>query len=147
MSKPVHQIVAKHLEYLGYQVQLQPDGWTYAVHPVRHNIHLRASELGVRLHCLIWIGNDVSSREAWLEFVNRANESSTVARFMFGRDAEGTWFVRIRALLSGAYERRPFGLLLDAWHEDLAVLRTAPRVEEPKVEADEEKQEDRAVVH
>ena len=137
MSKPTDQIVAKHLEYLGYEIHVQPDGWTYAVHPVRHNIHLRAFELGVRLHCLIWIGNDVSSREAWLEFVNRANESSSVARFTFGRDAEGTRFVRIRALLSGAYERRPFGLLLDAWHEDLAFLRTAPREEDTRDEADD----------
>ena len=147
MSKPVDQIVAKHLEYLGYEVHVQPDGWTYAVHPVRHNIHLLASELGVRLHCLIWIGNDISGREAWLEFVNRANESASVARFAFGRDGEGTWFVRIRALLSRVYDRRLFGLLLDAWHEDLAVLRTAPRDEEAKVEADERKQEERAVVH
>ena len=147
MSKPIDQVVAKHLEYLGYETHLQPDGWTYAVHPVRQDIHVHAFVLGVRLHCLLWIGNDVSSRDAWLEFVNRANESSTVARFTFGRDAEGTWFVRIRALLSGAYDRRLFGLLLDAWHEDLAVLRTAPREEETKVEADEEKQEERGVVH
>ena len=147
MSRPVDRIVAKHLEYLGYQTHVQPDGWTYAAHPVRHNIHIRASELGVRLHCLIWIGNDVSSREAWLDFVNRATESSSVARFTFGRDAEGTWFVRIRALLSGAYERRPFGLLLDAGHEDVAVLGTAPREEEGKLEGYEEKQEEHAVVH
>ena len=53
MSKPIDQIVAKHLEYFGYEIHVQPDGWTYAVHPVRHNIHLRAFELGVRLHCLI----------------------------------------------------------------------------------------------
>jgi hypothetical protein len=147
MSKPIDQIVAKHLEYFGYENHVQPDGWTYAVHPVRHNIHLRAFELGVRLHCLIWIGNDVSSREAWLDFVNRANESSAVARFTFGRDAEGTWFVRIRALLSGVYDRRLFGLLLDAWHEDLAVLRTASREEETRDEAEEEKHEERAVAH
>jgi hypothetical protein len=147
MSKPIDQFVAKHLQYFGYDIHVQPDGWTYAVHPVRHNIHLRAFELGVRLHCQIWIGNEVSSREAWLEFVNRANESSAVARFTCGRDAEGIWFVRMRALLSGAYDRRLFGLLLDAWHEDLAVLRTAPREEETQDEVDEEKQEERAVAH
>ena len=79
--------------------------------------------------------------------MNRANESSSVARFTFGRDAEGAWFVRMRALFSGGSDRRPFGLLLDAWHEDLAILRTAPREEEAKVEAEEGKQDERAVVH
>ena len=53
----------------------------------------------------------------------------------------------MRALLSGAYDRRPFGLLLDAWHEDLAILRTAPREEQAKVESEEGKQEERVVVH
>ena len=33
-------------------------------------------------------------------------------------------------------DRRPFGLFLDAWHEDLAVLRTAPREEEVSTEGD-----------
>ena len=147
MSKPIDRIVAKHLEYLGYEARPQPDGWTYAVHPVRHNLHVHAFVLGVRLHCMVWIGNDIASREEWLEFVNRANESSNVARFTLGRDAEGTWFVRIRALFTGRYDRRPFGLFLDAWHEDLAVLRTAPREEEVTTEKDGDEQEVRAVVN
>jgi hypothetical protein len=141
MHETMVRAVTRHLQYFGYEVEAQPDGWHAATHPVRFNVHFRPIELGVRLHCLIWLGNTVASRRAWLQFVNRANENSTVARFTFGRDDEGTYYVRIRALLPARYERRLFGLLLDAWHEDLAQLRSAPREERvPNEEgADEEK--------
>lgn len=141
MSETTERAVTKHLQYFGYEVHEQPDGWWYAVHPVRLNLHVRAFELGVRLHCVLWIGNQVADRGAWLEFVNRANDSATVARFTFGRDQEGTYCVRVRALLPATYTRRLFGLLLDAWHEDLAAFRSAPL--ETPVEDDEDGDEEK----
>jgi hypothetical protein len=145
MTEKMDRRVARHLEYLGYDVAHQSDGWHYAVHPVRHNVHFRSLELGVLVHTLIWIGNHAADEGAWLEFVNRANESCLLARYMFGRDGEGTYFVRVRALLPGTYERRLFGLLMDAWHQDLAQLRSAP-IEESADESDQEDKEKPATV-
>ena len=51
--------------------------------------------------------------------------------------------MRVRALLPATYTRRLFGLPLDAWHEELAVLRSAPR--ETPVEEDEEHDEEKPV--
>jgi hypothetical protein len=135
MHDKLTRALASHVEHFGYGVEAQADGWFHATHPVRFTFHFRPFELGVRLHCIIWIGNAVASRRAWLQFVNRANDASTVARFTFGRDDEGTYYVRIRGLLPARYERRLFGLLFDAWHEDLAQLRSAPR--EEHVQTDE----------
>ena len=142
MSDTIDRTVGRHLEYLGYEVHDHPDGWSYAVHPVRLNMHVRACELGVRLHCMLWIGNHVANRPVWLEFVNRANDSATLARFDFGRDDEGAYHVRVRALLPATYKRRLFALLLDAWQEDLRLLRSAPR--EMPVEEDEGDEEEQA---
>jgi hypothetical protein len=139
--------LTRHLEYLGYQVEAQPDGWSYATHPVRFNIHVRPFELGVRLHCIVWIGDAVASRRAWLQFVNRTNDATTVARFTFGRDEEGTYYVRMRGLLPARYDRRLFGLLLDAWHEDLAHMRSAPREEHVEDDENNEARKPAAVVN
>jgi hypothetical protein len=141
MHEKLTKTLTRHVEHFGYQVEAQPDGWCHATHPVRFNFHFRPFDLGVRLHCIIWIGNTVASRRAWLQFVNRANDTSTVARFTFGRDDEGTYYVRIRGLLPARYDRRLFGLLLDAWHEDLTQLRSSPREEKVQDEEapDEEK--------
>jgi hypothetical protein len=145
MHEKMAKAVTRHLEYLGYQVEAQPDGWFYATHPVRFNIHFRPFELGIRLHCIVWVGNTVASRRAWLQFTNRANDASTVARFTFGRDDEGTSYVRMRGLLPARYDRGQFGLLLDAWHEDLAYMRTAPREEKVRDEGDAQEEEEPAV--
>jgi hypothetical protein len=56
-----------HLEFLGYEVELQPDGWSYARHPYRYDFHLRAFAHGLNLHCMVGIGASIdNSRAGWL---------------------------------------------------------------------------------
>ena len=101
MSKPIDQIVARHLEYFGYEIRAAgrldlrraPGA---AQHPPPR---VRAR----RPPALPDSDGNESHREASSSRGLRRTMSSTVARLTFGRDAEGTWFVRIRALLSGAY--------------------------------------------
>jgi hypothetical protein len=138
MTKDIATLLATHLEYLGYEVRQQDDKWSIAAHPTRWNFHFRAFDIGVRVHCAIVLHKRLPNRDAWLEFVNRANDSARLARFALVRDAEGDNVVRIRTLLPRTYDRRTFGLLLDAWHEDVALLRTAPPNEEEDEAADGE---------
>jgi len=49
-----------------------------------------------------------------------------VARAALAQDADGDWFLRARAILPSAYERRLHGALLDAWHGDLEYMQHAP---------------------
>lgn len=131
-----------HVECLGYEVTLQPDGWTLATHPVRLNFLFRPFEIGVRLHCAIWLGKKRPDEDAWHAFLNRANDTSVFSRFALARDDEGEYSVRVRALLPATYDRRAFGLLLDAWQEDVALLRSAPGPASDHEEETDEGQEE-----
>ena len=71
-----------HLEYLGYEVGLEPDGWSYARHPYRYNFCLRTFPSGTKLHCEVDIGASIgNSRAAWIDFLNKANDRGHVTRF------------------------------------------------------------------
>ena len=64
-----------HLEYLGYEIELEPDGWSYARHPHRYNFHLQTFAHGINLHCQVGVGASIdNSRARWLDFLNTANE-------------------------------------------------------------------------
>lgn len=142
MDEKFLKTVTSHVEYLGYDVKPpHPDGWVLAVHPVRLDFMFRPFELGVRLHCVLFVGKRVDE-EAWRSFLNRLNDTSMFARFALFRDDEGDYGVRVRALLPGKYDRRTFGLLLDAWQEDVALLRSAPRLAAEDEEGTEEGQDE-----
>jgi hypothetical protein len=116
-----------HLEYLGYEIGLDPDGWSHARHPYRYDFHLRAFALGIRLHCAVEIGASLgSSRAAWLDFLNDANERGLVTRFSLCEDEAGVYRIRMRALVSGAYNRSVFAMVMDMWHDDLDLVRRKP---------------------
>lgn len=118
---------AAHLEYLGYEIQIEPDGWTYAQHPYRYNLHLRTSECGVRLYCWVPIGASIeNSRGAWLDYLNTRNDRGHLTRFSLVEDEAGGYGVRMRALISGAYSRSVFATVMDMWHEDLALIQQKP---------------------
>ena len=120
-------LIAAHLEYLGYEVRLDPEGWSHAQHPYRYNFHLRRSPFGLRLHCTVGIGAAIgNSRIAWLEFLNAANERSHVAQFSLFEDSIGRQLVRICASVSDAYSRPAFMLAMDKWHDDLDLVRRKP---------------------
>jgi hypothetical protein len=128
--------LSTHLACFGYELQPQPDGWTLAIHPVRYNFSIRAFDIGVRVHSAIIIGKELPNPRAWLAFINHANDTAILSRFAVTVDEDGDHLMRVRALLPAKYDRRTYGLLLEAWHEDLALLRMAPRA--TLGEADEE---------
>jgi hypothetical protein len=85
-----------HLEYLGYEVgPPEPDGWSYARHPQRYDFHLRALPWGIKLHCAVPIGASVTnSREAWLVYLNTANEKGRFTQFSLLENRSGVHCVR-----------------------------------------------------
>jgi hypothetical protein len=117
-----------HLSYLGYEVgPPDPDGWSYAQHPMRYDFHLRAFAMGIRLHCATGIGAATgNSRAAWLHYLNTANEQSRITQFWLSEDQPGVHRVRMRAFVSGAYSRPVFAMMMDMWHEDLDLIRRKP---------------------
>jgi hypothetical protein len=119
--------IAAHLEYLGYEVRLDPSDWSHAQHPYRYDFHLRTFQQGIRLHCTVGIGAAIgNSRVAWLEFLNAANERGHIAQFSLFEDGVGRHVVRICAFVSGAYSRPAFALAMDMWHNDLDFVRRKP---------------------
>ena len=146
MIETLQKRVAAHLAYLGYEVKPpQPDGWALAVHPVRLDFVFRAFEIGLRLHCVLFLGKQ-ADEEAWRHFLNRANDSSVLSRFALVRDEDGDFAVRVRTLLPGAYDRRRFGLLLDAWQEDVALLRGGPAPASDDEDAADDAEEEKPAV-
>jgi hypothetical protein len=118
---------AAHLEYLGYQIEGQPDGWSLAKHLYRWDFNLCQSPCGIRLYCAVGIGASIgNSRGAWLEFLNAANDRSSVARFSLWEDEAGAHLIRIRAVIGGAYSRSVFAMAMDRWHDDLDIIRRKP---------------------
>jgi hypothetical protein len=120
------QVIA-HLEYLGYEVRLDPEGWSHAQHPYRYDFHLRCFPQGIRLDCGVGIGAAIgNSRVAWLEFLNTANERGQIVQFSLFEDNVGRHVVRMCAFVSGAYSRPAFAMAMDMWHHDLDLVRRKP---------------------
>jgi hypothetical protein len=116
-----------HLEYLGYEVELQPDGWSYAKHPNRYNFHLRTFPHGINLFCMVGIGASIdNSRAGWLEYLNMANDRGQLIRFALVADKDDLCHVRMRARVTGAYNRSVFAMVMDLWHDDLDLIRRRP---------------------
>lgn len=133
MTTEMTSTVAQHLEYLGYAPTTpDQDGWVFAPHPNRYDILFRPFGYGVRLHCTLRVGRLSENRDAWLDFLNTANEHSALCRFSLAQNSSGEAMVQIRAVLPGSYDRRVFGELLDLWHGDFTLLRNAPEVEQSR---------------
>ena len=123
-----------HLKLLGYEVKpLEPE-WLVAEHPYRFNIALRAFPEGIKLFTSLPIGDALwPSPDAWSDFLNRANIDTALARFTLHQHPNGLYEVRLRAIVTGTYERRVFAVAIDRWHEDVAYLQRAPSsAAEPK---------------
>jgi hypothetical protein len=120
--------VVTHLAYLGYEVGLpEPDGWSYAQHPLRYDFHLRTFPWGIRLHCAVPIDAAAgNSLDTWLAYLNTANEKSRFTQFSLFEDRHGMHGVRMRAFASGAYGRQAFAMVMDMWHDDLDWIRRKP---------------------
>ncbi len=136
--RPLAEAVA-HLEYLGYEVGLEASGWRYAGHPYRYHFHLQAFAHGIRLHCGAGIGASMgNSRAAWLDFLNSANDRSHVVRFSLVEGKDGLYHIRMRALVTGAYSRSVFAMVMDMWHDDVDIVRRRPEFP-PEIPAGEGK--------
>jgi len=150
-SAPVESVddfaqVVAHLEFLGYTVSPEDNGWGYAQHPHRLNFHLRAFPEGIRLDTTVGItASQARMRAAWLDLLNSANAQSHVTRFSFREDRDGTLGVAMRALAGGAYSRPVFALVMDMWHQDVDQVRRQPDFTEPPVDGDD--QSTAATVH
>ena len=135
---PRKRDVQKHLEFLGYTCEWQPDGWLYASHPVRWNIFVRPMPLGTLFHCSIRVGMlSDGKRLALLEFFNRLNATTMAVRFSLEREEpNGIHVLRARTLAPGDYQRRSFGAWIDLWHKELERLREGPSLD-PEEEVEE----------
>ena len=127
--------MVKHLEFLGYRAEVQDDGWTFVSHPTRPDFFVRDFPFGIRAVAMFTLDRVVCDPE-WLAFVNKCNELGTLSSFslVFKKDGSGT-AVRVVTVLPRAYDKPTFGAWVDAWHEDLALLRNAPEREEAAVVA------------
>ena len=116
-----------HLELLGYEVKpLEPE-WLVAEHPYRFNIALRAFPEGIKMFTSLPIGDALRpSPEAWAGFLNGANTHTAFVRFTLHQHPNGFYEVRLRAMVTGTYERKVFGVAIDRWHDDVAYLQHAP---------------------
>ena len=132
-------LAAAHLEYLGYTVRLDPEGWSYAQHPYRGDFHLRKFPEGIRLHGIVGIGAAIgNSRIAWLEFLNDANDRGQIAQFSLVEDTMGRHAVRMWTFVSGAYSRLTFSVVMDMWHNDLELVRQKPAFCQESVAGEDE---------
>ena len=127
LPDPLAQVIA-HLEYYGYHVGApEPDKWRFAQHPSRYDFHILALPFGLRLHCGLGItlGED-GTREEWLTYLNTANEQARITQFSLSRNKSGEDCVRMRAVISGVYDRQTFALMMDMWHDDIDLIRRKP---------------------
>jgi hypothetical protein len=132
------QVVA-HLEFLGYTVTPEDNGWSYAQHPHRYNFHLRVFPEGIRLDTTVAITASLgNSRAAWLDFLNSATAQSHVTRFSLVETSAGAFRVTMRALVGGAYTRPVFALVMDMWHQDVDQVRRQPDFTEPSIDCDDQ---------
>ena len=120
--------IETHLEFLGYTADLgggRP--WSTARHDRRWNFFYQPNDDGVRFFSQLVVGRSVEERrEERLEAVNWMIEASSVTRFTLAQDKDGDLLVRAKALFTGACARRPFGMSMDAWHADTALVNKFP---------------------
>ena len=116
-----------HLAYLGYEVgPPDRDGWRFARHPSRYDFHIRSSEWGLRLCCLVTLRSVPGSWREWLDYLNTANDQGRITQFSLYKDSTGAAVVRMRAIVTGAYSQPVFALMMDLWHDDLDLIRRKP---------------------
>ena len=128
MGDEFYAQLTTHLEFLGYAVDRQDDGWCLARHPRRYDFFFKEMRQGVvRFHAAVRIGStaDLKWRREALEAINALNEDSSIAKYTLKED-EREYGVRIRATLPGTYERGLFGDLIDLWHTELGRIDKLP---------------------
>ena len=70
-----------------------------------------------------------------LEFINRLNEESAIARFALVRTPEGTQVLNLRANLPPYTDKAGFGTCVDLWHQDCDKVRSMPSLDDEEAVA------------
>jgi hypothetical protein len=132
VAEDLISLACAHLEFFGYTIDEEPDGWRFARHPVRWTFHLRFRDAALRFVCAVHIGTLADgTREEWQAHVNQMNERAALCRFALIRE-NGADVVRIRAVFTGAYERRLFGMALICGSRISARFTEIRRVSAPR---------------
>ena len=139
MADTLAEPFTQHLEFLGYKVdQPNASGWQMACHERRWNIFIGPHEIATRVFGQLVAGQSFGDeKELFFEELNRINDDAVVARFSAIRDEDGDIIVRVRARYSGLYDRCAFGAFMDAWHDDIDLLRRLPTLPSRPEAADE----------
>ena len=116
MSADFDQI-ARHLEFLGYEVTEEQEGRLVARHSSKPNLVARDYKGG----CLLtaYFGADAGARRdrlGYLETINNLNSPATVARFYADSDND----FATEAFYNLPYDRAAFGRFMDLWDQDFA---------------------------
>jgi hypothetical protein len=114
---PDAEEVAKHLEFLGYQVTRKPDRLE-AAHDQHVNLGVQGLKGGTLLIAFLATedaAKDPARRGEILELVNGFNKNSTLVIFFL--DADGD--LGASAWQPGGYDKATFGALIDRWNIDI----------------------------
>lgn len=110
--------LANHLEFLGYELELDKENERYrATHDKNWNFMFGNSVGGILLRCYIGTEDD-ATMDKLLKYVNDLNREAAVARFYIDDDGDFTfegWWPR-------EYNKATFGVFMDAWHHDGALM-------------------------
>jgi hypothetical protein len=122
-TKTIDQI-SNHLEFLGYTVAHEGN-ITSAKHNSRLGILMKPLGGGI-LFTTIFGGADHAKRDriGYLELVNSLNNQAAVARFYADKDSD---FI-IEAWHPDAYDRTAFGVFMETWNRDCALLAESDAV-------------------
>jgi hypothetical protein len=124
--------VVAHLEFLGYRLTADSDGWLSAEHPWRPDFYVKEFPIGWRLVAVFSLGLlTPESSDLWLRSLNRWNEASFVSRFTLSAQHGDGVTLRVSALFAPDYDRVRFGQLMDLWHRELELIKDGPELAAP----------------
>jgi hypothetical protein len=105
--------IAKHLEFLGYQVKVD-DHVIQALHPARRHFNMVIKKYrGGMLVDTFFRGSDYgkSHMDAWLTLINKLNKKAAAARYYIDDDGD----MIIEGYYPGEYNKQAFATFLDAF--------------------------------
>ncbi len=116
MSADLDQ-VARHLEFLGYEVSLEEEGRLVARHNAKPNMVARDFKGGCLLTSFFGADRAAShNRQGYLETINSLNSPATVTRFYADSDND----FATEAFYNYPYDRAAFGRFMELWDQDFA---------------------------
>lgn len=107
--------VYKHLDFLGYDVEVGSETLVNASHESRPNVQVSETDSGLLLFGLYAESDKAKSdRKGYLEFINEMNNNNQLV--CWGTNDNGLWS---QGFYSGGYDREAFGTFLEAWSSEI----------------------------